>query len=71
MMVHCRLQAFLPNPLRRFFLPNVILLPTSAHKSVSPLYQFLVLTHPPPDADDEIQEVDLVDPHLVAVQAAV
>jgi hypothetical protein len=35
------------------------------------LYQLLVLTHPLPDADDEIQEVDLVDPHQVAVQAAV
>jgi hypothetical protein len=26
-------------------LPNGALLPNSAHRSVSPLYQFLVLTH--------------------------
>jgi hypothetical protein len=44
MMAYCRLQASLPNPLRRFFLPNGILLPNSAHKSVPFLYQFLVLT---------------------------
>jgi hypothetical protein len=39
-------QASLPNPLRRFFLPNGISLPNSAHKSVPFLYQFLVLTLP-------------------------
>jgi hypothetical protein len=44
MMAYCRLQASSPNPLRRFFLPNGILLPNSAHKSVPFLYQFLVLT---------------------------
>jgi hypothetical protein len=44
MMAYCRPQASLLNSLRRFFLPNGILLPNSAHKSVPFLYQFLVLT---------------------------
>jgi hypothetical protein len=43
-MVYRRLQASLPNPLRKLPLPNGISSPNSAHKSVPFLYKFLVLT---------------------------
>jgi hypothetical protein len=46
MMVRYRPQVPLPNPLKKTFLPNGVSLPNSAHKSVSLLYQFLVLTLP-------------------------
>jgi hypothetical protein len=39
-----RPQASLPNASRKNLLSNDISLPNSAHKSVSLLYQFLVLT---------------------------
>jgi hypothetical protein len=44
MMVYCRPQASLPNPLRRFFLPNGISLPNSAHKLVQILWDVTVDT---------------------------
>jgi hypothetical protein len=40
------------------FLPNGVSLPNSAHKSVSFLYKFLVLTHVLDAAEDEIANVE-------------
>jgi hypothetical protein len=44
METYCRPQAFLPNPLKKYFPAERNLLPSSPHKSASFLYQFLVLT---------------------------